>query len=62
MVEQTKEEEEGQQPDSGRITTTGRGRQIMATLLGHTDHNRSGRQDLHRAHTVVMEYTERHII
>ena len=30
----------------------------MATLLGHTDDHRSGRQDLHRAHTVVMSERE----
>jgi len=30
----------------------------MATLLGHTDNHRSGRQDLHRADTVVMSERE----
>ena len=59
MVEQTKEEE-GQQPDSGRIRTTGRGRQIVATMLGHTDDHRSGRQDLHRAHTVIMSEKQKY--
>jgi len=32
----------------------------MATMLGHTDHNRSGRPDLHRAHTVVMSEKQKY--
>jgi len=26
----------------------------MATMLGHTDHDRSGRQAVHGAHAVIM--------
>jgi len=54
MAEQTSKEEESQQPDSGRIRTTGRRRQTMATMLGHTDNDRSGRQAVHGAHAVIM--------
>ena len=57
MVEQTKEEA-SQQPDSGRIRTPWGRRQIMATLLGHPYNHRSGRQAVHRAHTVVMSERE----
>jgi hypothetical protein len=54
MVEQTSKEQEGQQSDSGRISTHRGGRQTMATLLGHQNNNRSGRQDLRGAGTVIM--------
>jgi len=57
MVEPTKEEE-SQQPDSGRTSTPRGRRQIVATMLGHTDNHRSGRQAIHRAHTVVMSDKE----
>ena len=59
MVEQTREEA-SQQPDSGRIRATGRGRQIVATLLGHPNNHRSGRQAVHRAHTVIMSEKQRY--
>ena len=32
----------------------------MATMLGHTDHHRSGRQEVHGAHTVVMSDTQKY--
>jgi hypothetical protein len=57
MVEQTKEEA-SQQPDSGRIRTPWGRRQIMATLLGHQNNHRSGRQAVHRARTVIMSEKE----
>jgi hypothetical protein len=57
MVEQT-QEEASQQPDSGRISTPRGRRQIMATLLGHQNNHRSGRQAVHRPHTVIMSEKE----
>jgi hypothetical protein len=59
MVEQTKEEA-SQQPDSGRISTHRGRRQIMATLLGHQNNHRSGRQAVHRAHTVIMSEKQKY--
>jgi hypothetical protein len=32
----------------------------MATMLGHTDNHRSGRQDLRGAHTVVMSERQKY--
>ena len=59
MVEQTREEA-SQQPDSGRIRTHRGRRQIVATLLGHPNNHRSGRQAVHRAHTVIMSEKQRY--
>ena len=59
MVEPTKEEA-SQQPDSGRIRTPRARRQIMATLLGHQNNHRSGRQAVHRAHTVIMSEKQKY--
>jgi hypothetical protein len=59
MVEPTKQEA-SQQPDSGRIRTPRGRRQIMATLLGHTDDHRSGRQDLRGARTVIMSEKQKY--
>jgi hypothetical protein len=59
MVEPTKEEA-SQQPDSGRIRTPRARRQIMATLLGNQNNHRSGRQAVHRAHTVIMSEKQRY--
>jgi hypothetical protein len=58
MVEPTKEEA-GQQPDGGRIRATGR-RQIMATLLGHPDDHRSGRQAIRRSGAVIMSEKQKY--
>ena len=53
MVEQaSKEEQEGQQPDGGRISTPG----LSQARLGHNNHHRSQRQDLHHAGTGVMKF------
>ena len=60
MVEPTSQEEEGQQPDGGRTSTPRGRRQIMATMLGHTDNHRSGRQDLRGARAVVMSEQQKY--
>ena len=59
MVEQTREEA-SQQPDSGRHSTPRGRRQIMATLLGHQNDHRGGRQELRRAHTVIMSEKQKY--
>ena len=60
MVEPTGKEEAGQQPDGGRIRTPRGRRQIMATLLGHQNNHRSGRQAVHRPHTVIMSEKQKY--
>ena len=32
----------------------------MATMLGHQDHDRSGRQELHGAYTVIMSEKQKY--
>ena len=60
MAEQASKEEESQQPDGGRISTPGGRRPTMATMLGHTDNHRSGRQAVHSADTVVMSEKQKY--
>jgi len=60
MVEQTSQEQEGQQPDSGRISTPRGRRQDVHTYMGHPNNHRSGRQDLRSARTVIMSEKQKY--
>ena len=54
MVEQTKENEEGQQPDSGRQGTTDAG--LPQARLGHNDNHRDRRGLIRDAGAGVMKF------